>query len=552
MHGQRVAITRMSFRSYPHEAMIKQVLTFAAMLMLLSQPLQSQAQDASKARALSATLKTTQVSVSGAEVVCESNRAGTYPCSNVNLMAFLSVTDLTSALNTGSFETNDIWGWTDEETGIEYALVGMDNGTMFIDLGSPETPSIVGFLPTKTGSSSWRDIKVYEDHAFIVADGAGSHGIQILDLTTLRNTTAPVTLQETAHYDGIGSAHNIVINEATGFAYAVGSNSGGNTCGGALHMVNIQDPQNPVFAGCFADPNTGFAGTGYTHDAQCVVYSGPDAEHQGKEICIGSNETHISIADVSDKANPIALSKGTYPRADYIHQGWFSEDQRYFFQDDEGDETSSGSETRTIIWDLEDLDDPVFLGDFFSGVQAIDHNMYVRGNFLYQANYTSGLRIWDISDPVNPQFVAYFDTFPGSDAGRFAGAWSNYPYFESGLVIVSSIAEGLFVLNPTMDGNNATAIEEAEIPRSLMVSPPFPNPAPDNVAVDVTSRSGGQVAINIVDATGRVVKAFNTTALTPDAATRIELDTGDLSSGTYILVVRSQEGVQAHPLTILK
>jgi choice-of-anchor B domain-containing protein len=95
-------------------------------------------------------------------------------------------------------------------------------------------------------------------------------------------------------------------------------------------MINIQDPKHPEFAGCFADPQTGRANTGYSHDAQCVVYHGPDTRFTGHEICIGSNETMISLADVTDKKNPKALARASYPNVGYSHQGWFDEDQKYF------------------------------------------------------------------------------------------------------------------------------------------------------------------------------------------------------------------------------
>ena len=504
-------------------------------------------QDADKASTLHNAQPHPSVSVLGNEVECIANKARNFPCEQVNLLALLSVADLTIPLNTGSSATNDIWGWTDPETGIEYALLGMNNGTMFISLQDPQAPAVAAFLPSHTGASLWRDVKVYENHAFIVADNAGSHGIQIFDLTTLRGLTQPTTVTATARYSGIASAHNIVINESSGFAYAVGSNSGGNTCGGGLHMINIQDPQQPTFAGCFADPTTGFARTGYTHDAQCVIYAGPDTEHQGEEICIGSNESFISVANVSDKENPVILSKGSYPNSGYIHQGWLTEDHRHFFQNDELDE-GGGRETRTLIWDLEDLDDPVLLGDFFSGLPAIDHNLYIRGKYLFQANYTSGLRIWDVTDPSSPQFFGYFDTFPGSDAGNFAGAWSTYPYFESGIVIVSGINEGLFVLNPTLPTN--TSEERPEIARSFDVAPPYPNPSRGMATLTITSAEGSDVTAEIINAAGQVVRTFTERSV-PQTTTLINLDTRDLPNGSYFIRVINGGHSQVHPLAIL-
>ncbi|GMQ81266.1 MAG: choice-of-anchor B family protein [Rhodothermia bacterium] len=387
-------------------------------------------------------------SITGDQVSCEDGKADRFDCNSVDMVAFLSTKDVGAGRGVS---VNDIWGWTDPETGKEWALLGRTNGTAFIDVSDPNNPTYVGELTLTEGAnpSMWRDIKVYKDHAFIVADGAGAHGMQVFDLTRLRNISdIPYTFEADTVYDGIHSAHNIVINEDTGFAYAVGSSSGGETCGGGLHMINIQDPVNPEFAGCFSDTATGRSGTGYSHDAMCIVYKGPDEQYEGKEICFGANETALSIADVSDKSNPVAISNASYPNVSYAHQGWITEDHKYFYLDDELDELQGrASSTRTLVWDVTDLDDPQLVKEYQSASKSSDHNLYIRGNFMYQSNYVSGLRVLDISDPVNPVEVGYFDTTHfGENEPGFSGAWSNYPFFESGIIIVSSMGEGLFIL----------------------------------------------------------------------------------------------------------
>jgi choice-of-anchor B domain-containing protein len=175
---------------------------------------------------------------------------------------------------------------------------------------------------------------------------------------------------------------------------------------------------------------------------------GPDTEHQGKEDCFGSNETALSIADVTDKDSTIALANASYPNVGYSHQGWLTDDHRYFYMDDELDELQGNVDgTRTLIWDVTDLDDPQLLKEHLSENKSSDHNLYIKGNLMYQSNYLSGLRIYDISDVTNPVEVAYFDTVPtGEDAPGFGGSWSNFPYFKSGTLVVTSMSEGLFIL----------------------------------------------------------------------------------------------------------
>jgi choice-of-anchor B domain-containing protein len=385
--------------------------------------------------------------VTDGRVDCAAGKAKEFTCGEVDLLSFMPI----SAIGGGrGVALNDVWGWTDPQTGKEWAIVGRVDGTSFIDVSNPARPVFVGDLPMHAGAraNTWRDIKVYKDHAFIVADGAGAHGVQVFDLTRLRNVTStPVKFTEDAHYDRVASAHNIVINEATGFAYAVGSNSGGETCGGGLHMIDIREPKKPVFGGCFQDMQTGNQRTGYSHDAQCVTYQGPDEKYRGREICLGFNEMAVSIADVTEKGKPIAISRAAYPNVGYTHQGWFDEKHEFVYVDDEGDEVSGTvPRTRTLIWDVRDLDDPVLVKEHLGTSPASDHNLYIVGNLMYQSNYNSGLRILDISNRGEPKEVGFFDTVPWAESAGFDGSWSNYPFFASGTIIVTSIREGVFML----------------------------------------------------------------------------------------------------------
>ena len=163
--------------------------------------------------------------ITGSRQNCVQGSADIYPCEGIDLLSFLTVQTLTGWRQGGAVATNDIWGWEDPETGVEYALVGMNSGTSFVDISDPVSPQVIGFLPLhSTRSSTWRDVKVYDNHAFIVADNAGDHGMQVFDLSQLGlcSKCACLMLEETAHYDQFASAHNIVINEETGFAYVVG------------------------------------------------------------------------------------------------------------------------------------------------------------------------------------------------------------------------------------------------------------------------------------------------------------------------------------------
>ncbi|WP_420603388.1 choice-of-anchor B family protein [Flagellimonas sp.] len=365
---------------------------------------------------------------------CQNGMASIYPCSGYDLLLQMNLDAF------GASKGNDIWGWTDSTTNNEYAIIGLDNGTAFVEVTDTDNPVYLGKLPTATTASSWRDVKVYGDYAFIVAE-AENHGMQIFDLKRLRNVANPPEAFTTdARYTGFGNAHNVVINEEMGFAYAVGT-ARNDAFNGGVHFVNIQNPTSPNGVG-------GYGANGYTHDAQVVTYNGPDTDYTGREIFIGANENQIAIVDITDKSSPTEIQTLGYSNIGYTHQGWFTEDQRFFILGDELDETDFGFNSRTLVFDFMDLDNPVLHTTYLGPTGAIDHNGYVVGDEFFLANYTAGLRVLDISDIANENITekAFFDSYPAGNTAGFNGVWSVYPFFQSGKIILNDINSGLFVI----------------------------------------------------------------------------------------------------------
>jgi choice-of-anchor B domain-containing protein len=396
---------------------------------------------------------------------CDANGLsnGEFACSNVDMLSFLSVGEM--GFNT---DANDIWGWVDSVTGKEWAVVCNQAGTTFVDVTDPYNPDVVAKMDTRTGTRPrlWRDPKVYNDHAYVVMD-SDNGGMQVFDMTRLRamqasqnSTSQFFTVQEDSIYTEFRNAHNLVVNEDTGYMYAVGS----NTCRGGLHSIDLSDPKNPTFAGCYDED-------GYTHDAQCVVYHGPDTRYTGKEVCFNYNEDTLTVADLTDHANPTTISRNPYIGAQYSHQGWVDDEQRFLLLNDELDENCSidpdGSlginprpdlcfsdiptyiqgKTLTHIWNVEDLENPVKIGEFVSSEVATDHNLYIADGYAYLSNYCAGLRILDMADVREGKVeeVAFFDVEPDCADPAFTGMWSNY-LFPSGNLVVTSMERGLFVL----------------------------------------------------------------------------------------------------------
>jgi len=156
------------------------------------------------------------------------------------------------------------------------------------------------------------------------------------------------------------------------------------------------------------------------------------------------------VVDVTDKAVPRMISRTSYQGVGYIHQTWVTPDRLFLLMDDELDEQYYHHNTATRIWDIADLDRPLHIGSHVADTPAIDHNLYVRDGFVYEANYRAGLRILKLDRIAESRLepAGFFDVYPADDLPEFNGAWSAYPFFPSGVVAVSGIEQGLFVLRP--------------------------------------------------------------------------------------------------------
>ena len=492
---------------------------------------------------------------------CQDGKVRKYwPCNQVDLLARVGFEQLHSPFPVGDSSgtkeyANDVWGWTDPATGVEYALVGTIEGTVFVDLSNPEVPVVVGALPPSTHRSAWRDIKVVNDHAVIVADAAGDHGMQVFDLSNLGKVAdPPVLFEATVLYDGIASAHNVVVNDENDHVYVVGMSGRqrvptGSTCGRGLHVVDMSDPADPRFAGC-SNPSLGRS---YTHDAQCVRYRGLDQDYVGRDLCFESVEDGLVITDVTDPAAPREIGALAYPMVSYAHQGWLTEDQRYFLMDDERDEYSGAvNRTRTLVFDLEDLDDPQYIGAYEGPTAGTDHNLYIRGHLVYQANYAAGLRILQLNyeDALQPHFiqeVGYFDVLPFDESPGTWGAWSNYPYFESGIVILTSTDAGLYVLQPTLyDTMAAEYVPDGPHP---FVVDLYPNPVASSARVTVRIEEASRVRIDVLDLIGRRVGSLQDGLLAPGRHEFV-LASEQLSNGVYYMRVSGDMTAEVVPFVL--
>ena len=328
---------------------------------------------------------------------------------------------------------NDIWGYTAPD-GTEYALVGLREGVSIVSLADPSNPTEVALIEGQ--ASVWRDLKTWNQHAYVTTDDIGgtTEGLLVIDLSNLPNEVSffkwtphlPALAATSNGEDTLYTCHNLYIDEF-GYCYLSGCNLNE---GGILILDVFSTPGQPIYVA--AAPNV------YSHDVftrENLMYS--------SEILEGE----FTIFDVTDKEEIIELGSFITP-FEFTHNAWLSDDGSTLFTTDERANAS------TAAYDVSDPLDPRYLDEYRPaetiGTGVIPHNVHVLGDYLVISHYSDGCKIVDATRPNNLVEVGSYDTYTASNTG-FNGAWGAYPFLPSGLILVSDITNGLFVLNPTYE-----------------------------------------------------------------------------------------------------
>lgn len=319
----------------------------------------------------------------------------------------------------GHGDLSDIWGYVDG-SGNEYAIVGLQDGTSIVDISTPSNPVQVFFSPG--ANTIWRDMKVWNNHAYIVNEG--NNGMKIIDLS---NLPGAITAGDVSQYSGstypFSTAHDLYIDE-NGYAYIMGSNNGN---GGAIILDLNPDPENPVEVGRY--------NTYYLHDGMA----------RGDTLWAGAiNDGFFVVIDVSNKSAPVTMVTQNTPSF-FTHNCWISDNGHTLFTTDE---QSNGF---IAAYDVSNLSNISELDRVQSnpGQNVIPHNTFVLGNYVVSSYYRDGVTIHDVSNPSSMVEVGNYDTSPAFSGNGFNGCWGVYPYLPSGLIIASDIENGLYVLGPT-------------------------------------------------------------------------------------------------------
>ena len=308
---------------------------------------------------------------------------------------------------------NDVWGYRAPD-GTELAIYGYRTGTSFVDATDPANPVEVFDLPGP--QSTWRDIKTYQNYAYVVTEGSGAGtGLQIVDLTV---PLAPVFVG-TYIIGQFTTAHNLWIDEGAGIAYACGASPGGG-----MHILDLTDPVNPLEIDYF--------NSYYIHD----LWVGGGIGYAGA-ITAGA----LAVIDLSNPASPSTIGWHTYPGAT-THNAWPNSAGTHCAT---SDETTGG---HMKIWDVSNPASVSLASQWEVEYEnAIIHNILVKDDLAYISYYSAGTHIIDIADPTDPLEVGYYDTTDRT--GGFDGCWGIYPFRQDGVYYASDRQHGLFILEFT-------------------------------------------------------------------------------------------------------
>lgn len=403
-----------------------------------------------------------------------------------------------------NLQYNSCWGLA--VNGREYAVMGGAEHVLFFDVTEPTQPKLAGKFKGRSTVVP-REFKSYKNRVYAVADGFND-GLMIFDLSHAEDTIIR-TYWDTTFFLKI---HTIALDTVSGRIYM----NGGNADQGIIVLDASQNPDAPAFLAHPILPG------GYVHD--CYV--------RNDTVYASSGNEGYYIFDFKDPQNPKLLAQnGT---GGFNHNSWLTLDGKYAYY---AEEVPKGQPIHIVDLQNLALGEIEIVGSFLDNLQepnatiklAIPHNVYIKGDLLYDSQYEDGLLIYDISDRLHPVLIAHYDTRPENTTyNGYYGNWGNYPWLPSGTIISSDMQNGLFLFR--LPGSVAVKTPEPTLKATI-----YPNPASDFLHLQLESVE--KCDWQLSDVSGRIVRQG---AVDTDQETRLELLS--LAKGLYFIKIFSASG----------
>ncbi len=418
------------------------------------------------------------------------------------------------------------WGYV-APNGREYAIIGCQPGTSFVDITDSANIREVGFVAGST--SEWREMKVYSHYAYIVSEASNS-GVQIVDLQYL---------PDSVHYvkKFVASAHSSThsISQSGPYLYLNGANSSFVGNGGIAVLDLSADPETPVLRGKWT--------TQYVHDCRILndtiwaanVYS-------GKTTIINATNKNSLTTIRSFQSYPVSTIS--------THNCDITRDRKYLLTTNEVDSPPG----QLNIWNIQDLTNITFVNQWQpAGITtSIVHNVEIYGNYAVLAYYTAGIRVLDITNPVAPVEVGWYDTYKRDNSTDFVGCWGVF-MFPSGKIIGSDTDSGLYVVktNFTMTGTSGYA--DNVIPEKYSLGQNYPNPFNPNTKINFSLPSNSNVKLDIYNIEGKeVAELVNDRRDAGNYEINFDAAKYGLSSGMYFYTLSSDKFSETKKMILVK
>ena len=448
--------------------------------------------------------------------------AQTYPSQSIKLFARWDDTTITPNSYWVHSRYNSVVGWADPLNGHEYAIIGSQLGTHFIDIMDPAHPVQVDYVAGRRGDCLWREYKTYNHYLYMVSDDAAPNSFQVADLSYLPDSVHVVYDSDSLFV----RAHTVFIDGDKLYAGIVHTLSESYS----MAVYSLADPERPQFLRSLKQD---YPFISIVHD----MFVRNDTIYAS----CGLQGLHILKYNLNNSFTPLD-SFATSP-ANYNHSSYLDNDSHtlYFCE-----EVPTGRPV--VALNVSDPSNLEMINSFYSHQDATPHNPFIRDNLLFVAYYQDGLQVFDISDPLYVKKVGFFDTYPFNTNGysdpAYQGAWGAYPFLPSGTILVSDMQSGLFILD-------ADSLIRAGSPNNIPGITLNPNPAHENILIGFGSRPGIEfVKLEIMDVTGRILFSKNVQVSGMNEKETISIS--HLAKGIYLLRATSDTNVEFGTLKFIR
>lgn len=439
----------------------------------------------------------------------------TYPSSNVNL---LSVINPETGVNSYGDKYSGCWGWFQSAKNKEYAILGSQSGTYFVDVTNPVNPVICDYVAGKRTGCTWREIKTFQNYCYSVSDDASPNSFQIMDMSYLPDSVH-VVYDSKALFE---RAHTIWVDGNKLYAGGV-TRSNGNSY--AMAVYSLTNPASPTLIRAL---NQDIPSISYVHDMfvrNDTIFA--SAGYQGLRVLkLTASNTFTSLGSLT-----------TYPGSGYNHSSSLTSNGQYLVFTDE---VPDGLPIKFCnVTNLSNIQVLATRQQFAN--QTTPHNPFVIGNrWAVLSSYQDGLQIYDLNSPSNPTLAGYFDTYPqgGGNTGNYGndayeGLWGAYPYLPSKNMIALDMKNGLFMLNfPAF----TTGINKIPVTnQSFILSP---NPAKNQFTINLPAQETDDMVLTIQSVDGKAVLSETIKGTFQTHESYHLVDAKELPAGLYFVTLQ--------------